>query len=314
MTWVLVSLGGLLLILLAVILIASRWAYRMAFSVPKVPDEELYRLPDAKPYRPYLAEASRMTDAARSLPCESVWTTADDGVRLHGSFYEVAAGAPVQILFHGYRGIGTRDFSGGLPFALENGYNVLLIDQRAHGQSGGRCLTLGVKERYDCLTWIRYVIERFGADTRVVLYGMSMGAATVLMAAGLPLPENVKGIVADCGYTAPADILKLVMSRMNYPVRLFYPLVRLGARLYGGFDPNAASAADAMTRCAVPVCLIHGEKDDFVPCDMSRENFRLCAADNKRLLTVPNAWHGISYLVDRERYTKVVKEFLASIL
>ena len=313
MLWLWIVLG-VAAFCLVVLLVGSYVAYRVAFSVPKMSDEVRYSLPDNKTYHPFLSESARMTKQARSLPFESVFTTADDGVRLHAQYYETAPGAPLQILFHGYQGAGERDFCRGLPFALECGHNALLVDQRAHGQSGGRCLTLGVKERYDALAWIRYAVERFGADTKIVLVGISMGAATVLMAAGLELPDNVKGIVADCGYTSTADILRHVIRRMGLPVWLFFPLVRIGGRLYGGFDVNAASAADAMTRCAVPVCLLHGEGDDFVPCDMSRENYRRCSAENKRLFTVPRAGHGLSYMVDPERYTAEVNAFLASIL
>ena len=313
MLWLWILLGVLALLLIAG-LIGSFVAYRIAFSVPAVPDEVRFAMPDNNIYRPFRDEIARMTGHTRSLPYESVWITADDGVRLHGQYYETEPGAPLQIMFHGYRGAGERDFSRGLPFALECNHNVLLVDQRAHGQSGGRCLTLGVKERLDCLAWVRYAIERFGPDTKIVLIGISMGAATVLMAAGLPLPGNVKGIVADCGYTAPADILRHVMGQMGLPVWLFFPLVRIGGRLFGGFDVCAASAADAMPRCTVPVCFIHGETDDFVPCDMSRENYRLCAAKQKRLCTVPHAHHGLSYLVDPDRYTAEVTDFLDTVL
>ena len=305
MVWLWMLLGVMAFVLAAV-LIGSFVAYKIAFSVPKVSDEERYS--------PFLEQSARMTAHARSLPFESVFTKADDGVRLHAQYYETAPGAPLQILFHGYRGAGERDFSRGLPFALECGHNALLVDQRAHGQSGGRCLSLGVKERYDALAWIRYALERFGPDTKIVLVGISMGAATVLMAAGLDLPENVKGIVADCGYTAPADILRHVIGRMGLPVWLFFPLVRIGGMIFGGFDVNAASAADAMTRCRVPVCLLHGEGDNFVPCDMSCENHRRCAAEQKRLVTVPRAGHGLSYMVEPERYTAEVTSFLKSIL
>ena len=313
MLWLWILLGAVALLLI-VILIGAFVGYRIAFSVPRMSDEERYRLPDNKVYRPFLAESARMTRQARSLPYESVWTKARDGVRLHGKYYEAAPGAPLQILFHGYRGAGERDFGRGLPFAMECGHNVLLVDQRAHGQSGGRCLTLGAKERYDALTWIRYAVDRFGPDTKIVLVGISMGAATVLMAAGLGLPDNVKGIVADCGYTSVADILRHVIGEMGLPVKLFFPLLRIGGWLYGGFDVNAASAADAMTRCTVPVCFLHGEADNFVPCRMSRENHRLCAAGQKRLVTVPRAGHGLSYMVDPERYTAEVTAFLDSIL
>ena len=313
MLWLWISLCVLLFLLSTAVTI-SYFAYKYTFKVPVVPDEQRYSLPDNKTYHPYLADIARMTEHARSLPFETVWTTAKDGVRLHGQYYETKPGAPVQILFHGYHGAGERDFSRGLPYALECGHNALLVDQRAHGQSGGRCLTFGVRERYDVLAWIRYILDRCGADTPIVLVGISMGAATVLMAAGLNLPDNVKGIVADCGYTAPADILKHVIGRMGLPVGPSYFLVRLGGWLFGGFDVGSASATDAMPHCTVPVCFIHGAGDDFVPCDMSRENYRLCAAEGKRLLTVPGAGHGLSFLTDRDRYTKEVSDFLSSVL
>lgn len=123
------------------------------------------------------------------------------------------------------------------------GCNVLLVDERAHGKSGGRCLTLGIRERYDCRRWVDYVIGRAGPDAKIVLYGMSMGAAAVLMAAGPELPKNVAGIVADCGYSAPPAILKSVIRSAHLPVFPVYALLRLGCRLFGGFDPEEASAA-----------------------------------------------------------------------
>lgn len=293
---------------------ASYVCYRLAFKVPKSRMEEFLRLPDTEQYTPYRERAAQMFQRARAIPYEEVWIQAYDGVRLFGKYYAVAPGAPVQIMLHGYRSAAERDFCGGLPLALSEGYNVLLVDQRAHGKSGGRCLTFGVKERFDCVSWIDYVLARFGADTRIVLYGMSMGAATVLMAAGLHLPPNVRAVVADCGYTSPADILKRVLRDRRYPVWLLYPLLRLGGRLFGGFDVEAASAREAMSRCTVPVCLFHGEDDRFVPCDMSRENDRACISGNKRLLTFPGAGHGMSYFVDEERYLNELRSFLRSCL
>ena len=126
-----------------------------------------------------------------------------------------------------------------------------------------------------------------------------MGAATVLMASEFDLPASVRGIIADCGYTSPRDILKKVIRQCHLPVAPIYFLVRLGARAFGRFDPEAASAARALEKCRVPVLFIHGEADNFVPCDMSRENYVHCAAP-KALITVPGADHGFSYLVDRE--------------
>ena len=289
---------------------AAYVCYWLAYKVPKRKAAKVFSLPRTEQYAPYREKIAQMIESARAIPYEEVWIEALDGVKLFGKYYKGAPDAPVQILFHGYRSAAERDFCGGLPFARSEGYNVLLVDQRAHGKSGGRCLTFGVKERFDCVSWIDYALARFGADTKIVLYGMSMGAATVLMAAGLSLPGNVQAIVADCGYTAPADILKKVMRDVRCPVWLFYPLLRLGGRLFGGFDVEAASAREAMSRCTIPVCLFHGEDDWFVPCEMSRENYSACIAENKRLLTFPGAGHGMSYLLDEERYLNELRAFL----
>lgn len=309
MVWIKMLIG-----LLIGVSVASYVCYLLTFKVPKRKTAEFLRLPDTEQYAPYREKTAQMFQSAQTIPYEEVWIQAFDGVRLFGKYYATSHGAPVQIMFHGYRSAAERDFCGGLPFALSEGYNVLLVDQRAHGKSGGKCLTFGFKERFDCASWIDYVLARFGLDTRIVLYGMSMGAATVLMAAGLSLPQNVRAIVADCGYTSPADILKRVLRDRRYPVWLIYPLIRLGGRLFAGIDTEAASAREAMSHCTIPVCLFHGEDDRFVPCDMSRENYRACIAENKRLLTFPGAGHGMSYLLDEERYLNELRSFLRSCL
>ena len=196
---------------------------------------------------------------------------------------------------------------------MESGYNVLLVDQRAHGRSEGKCLSFGVLERRDCLSWVNFVVSRAGEGAKIVLYGMSMGAATVLMAAGLKLPENVVGIVADCGYTAPEAIIKTVIRKYHLPVFPIYPLIRLGGRLFGGFDLEEASAARAMDECDIPVLFIHGGDDRFVPCDMGRENYAHCRSAGKELLSVPGAGHGMSYMVDKTAYLTAVSTFLNKI-
>lgn len=305
----------LILLILLFILLSTFICYRNVFSVPKQTQEDAFRLPNNDQYNRFKAESIAMIQHALSIsPYEDVWIRSYDGLKLHAKYYERFKDAPLQIMFHGYRSGAERDFCGGLPFALENGYNVLLIDQRAHGKSEGKCLSFGVNERFDCKSWIQYAVDRFGSDIKIVLYGMSMGSATVLMASSLSLPENVRGIIADCGFTSPADIIKKVMKGRGYPIWPVYPMVRLSGKLFGGFDIESASATQAMPLCTIPVFLIHGEDDRFVPCEMSRINYELCASKNKKLLTVPNAGHGISYMEDKELYLKEVRDFLASIL
>ena len=129
------------------------------------------------------------------------------------------------------------------------------------------------------------------------------------MAADLPLPESVKGIIADCPYSAPLAIIREVCWSMPKAMRILYPFARLSARLFGHFDLCGASAVDSVTRARLPILLIHGEADHFVPCYMSREIAAACASP-VRLETFPEAGHGLSYIVDPERYRRVVLAFL----
>ena len=304
----------IILLISAAVAAASYFCYRLAFSVPKQSREALFEMPDTEQYAPYSAEARQMISDALEIPYKEAVVTSYDGLRLFGKCYIASADAPWLIMLHGYRSGAERDFCGGLKFGIDSGFNVLLVDQRAHGKSEGKCLTFGIKERYDCLTWINYVISQAGDSCKIALYGMSMGAATVLMAAGSGLPKNVACIVADCGYTSPKAIIKKVIREMHYPVFPTYALVRLGGMLFGGFDIEEYSAVRAMEKCDIPVLFIHGDDDRFVPCDMGRENHRHCRAEGKKLLIVPNAGHGMSYMSDKRAYLGTVSEFLKSAL
>ena len=211
-------------------------------------------------------------------------------------------------MFHGYQGSAERDMAGGVQrcFALKR--SAMLIDQRCSGKSGGKSITFGIREYRDCLAWTEFAAEHFGPERKLILTGISMGASTVLMAADQPLPESVVGILADCGFTSAPAIIKDVMRKIHLPAALFYPFIRLGGRIFGGFDIEAHSALEAVKRSNVPVIFFHGESDDFVPCEMSRENFEACAS-RKALVTVPGAGHGLSYPVEPKRYLQELGEF-----
>ena len=136
-----------------------------------------------------------------------------------------------------------------------------------------------------------------------------MGAATVLMTAGLPeLPDNVRGVIADSPYSCPREILRIVCRNMHLPPALICPFVFLGARLIGGFDMAAGSPKEAVKQAKVPILIIHGEDDRMVPCAMSREIAANCASPI-RLETFPGAGHGLSYILDKERYVRASNEF-----
>ena len=283
--------------------------YRYVFGVnPKrlAGDDEV---PESDKYAEYTKYVHERIEEIRKVPFQEIRMKARDGVTLYGRYYHRADGAPLVLMFHGYRSSCLRDGMGAFRFTEECGYNILMVDQRAHRNSGGKTITFGVKERWDCLDWIQYMRKLLGEDTKMILIGLSMGASTVLMTTDLDLPDNVKGIIADCGYSSPKDILKSVIKKMKLPVGPTYFLVRLSARIYGGFDPASVSTCDALAVSKVPVLLIHGEEDDFVPCEMSRRNYEACASE-KELFIVPGANHGMSYVTDMPRYVETFKGFL----
>ena len=135
-----------------------------------------------------------------------------------------------------------------------------------------------------------------------------MGAATVMMTADKDLPPNVLGILADCGYSSPKAIICKVIRDMKLPPKLAYPFVKLGARIFGHFDLEEDSPEEALRNAKVPVIFYHGEADDFVPCDMSRSNYDICAS-RKALITIPGAGHGLSYALDPQRYLQTLTDF-----
>ncbi len=288
--------------------------YRTAFAADTKNIIDITKMPSGSQYNEYCQQIVEHINEVISLSYEEVVIDSYDGVKLYAKYYHQKDSAPLAILFHGYRSASAeRDFCGGMKLCRDKGFNVLLVDQRAQGRSGGRAITFGIKERYDCLSWAQYASKRFGEDVPILLVGISMGAATVTMASSLPLPENVIGIAADSAYSSPSEIIKEVIKQRRLPQHITYFLARLGARIYGSFDLDEYSSAEALKSCHIPVLFIHGEADDFVPCNMSMENYNACSSE-KMLLTVPDAVHGMSYFLDMEKYSEAFDMFIEKCL
>ena len=187
-----------------------------------------------------------------------------------------------------------------------------MVDQRAHGESDGNVITFGIQEKYDCLDWVNYAVERFGPEVKIMLSGVSMGASTVLMASELDLPPQVVGISADCGYSSPEAIIRKVCRDMGISDKLGYPFVCLGARVFGGFSMKDGGAVEAVKHAKVPILIIHGEEDDFVPFSMAREIYDACASE-KYYLAIKGAGHGLSFFCDFDTYAEEERVFQARI-
>lgn len=302
----------LLILLLLLVLGGSYYAYRIAFYNPPSDPDEAPNM-DGSIYEPYREEITRLYRQIRDRDCEQVTIYSEDGLKLFGRYYHVRDGAPLDIGFHGYRSRPFTDFAGGSEMSFEMGHNLLLVDQRAHGRSEGRTISFGIRERWDVLSWVDYTLERFGGDTQILLYGVSMGAATVLMASGLELPANIKGIIADCPYTVPMDIILHVGKSYPLPQFLIKPFVILGAKIYGGFDIRETDAVRAVAGSKIPTLIIHGDGDSFVPETMSNLAYLANPANIQRI-TFPGAGHALSYLSDTPRYKKIVQEFVERVL
>lgn len=298
--------------ILALILLISYYTYSVAFYSPVNRRNSIDDPLQGPQYEAVSEHIHRISHIMERIPCENVTITSYDGCRLHGRYYHIRDGAPLEILFHGYRSCAFRDCSGGHALSRKMGFNALVIDQRAHGASEGKTISFGIREHMDCLCWIRYANGRFGTDTPIILSGLSMGAATVLMAAGLELPDNVSCIMADSPYSAPSAIIEKVCEDLHYPVSICRPFIHLGARIFGGFKLNGYTAKEAVSNAKVPILLIHGEDDRLVPYSMSIE-LAACSASRVVLCTFPGAGHGLSYLCDPVRYEQVVYDFLLTI-
>lgn len=306
----LITVGVLIILGLSVSLVCF---FTVFYSKGK-PSSEEYPLPKGKIYEEFYPQMIEWMKEFRSLPHEDIVITSHDGLKLHGKYFEYEKGTPIEILFHGYRGSALRDLCGSIYRCHKLKRNALVVDQRGAGESEGHVITFGVKESRDCLLWVNYAIENIDKNAKIIITGISMGATTVLLAAGNDLPQNVVGALADCGYSSAKAIIKKVMGDMRLPTWLFYPFVRLGAILYGGFDPNAASATEAMKRCRIPVMFIHGDADDFVPSYMSEENYAACASQKKKIVITKGAGHGLCFPKNQEEYFRENSAFFTPIL
>ncbi len=243
---------------------------------------------------------------------ERITMTSHDGLKLVAYFLPAEVESnKILILMHGYRNKGmVWDFANLVKFYHEMGYHLLVPYQRAHGESEGKYICFGVKERYDLVQWTEYIAGRFGEKCHIFLSGISMGCTTVLMAAGLKLPEQVKGLIADCGFTSPWDIFAHVLVKdCHLPKFPFLYVADYICRAKAGFHFQECSAVDSMKWNRIPVLFIHGGKDDFVPAKMSRINYDACGAE-KEIFIVDRAAHGTCNLVEPEAYRQKVTSFM----
>lgn len=288
---------------------ALYYLYYAIFCYPLKKRSDVHDIPESRLYKIHRNNMLEVVNEMENTPFEEVSICSTDGYRLYGKLYHIKENAPLMLFFHGYHGTYAWDGYGVFQICRNNGINILMVDERTHGKSEGKATTFGIRERYDCKLWTEYAVSRFGEKTDLILAGVSMGAATVMMASELGLPENVRAIVADCGFSEPAAIIKETIRKMKLPVKPLYLLVSLGAHVFGGFDLKEATALSAVKKLQIPILFIHGKEDTVVPLSMCEELYESCAGKKEKLI-VEEADHANSAVVDFEAYERAVMDFL----
>lgn len=256
-----------------------------------------------------LDEAARAKARLEARECRLVSLSAADGTRLVGHWLPCEHPQRVILAMHGWRSSWSSDFGIVSDFWLRQGCSVLYAEQRGQGSSGGPYMGFGLTEHCDCPDWVNWINRETGGSLPVYLAGVSMGATTVLMASSLKLPDNVRGILADCGFTSVHAIWKHVLEQnLHLSYRIHGSLADRLCRKKIHMGTKDFSTVDALRSCSVPVLFVHGTDDRFVPVEMTYENYQACSAP-KRLFIVPGAGHGMSYFTDRSKYELETKSF-----
>ena len=317
---------GVLLLLSAALYFVIRYFYR--FAMVRRPDSHTdwwTADPDTLPgpekqygpphLREHIYSRKRWLIAEYARCGRQYSITSEDGLRLIAHYIPSAVQMRgVFLMVHGYRSCGFNDFCGAVYNMTRDGFGCLVLDQRAHGMSEGDTICFGVKERWDVRDWAR-LLEREFPGMPVILDGVSMGAATVMAAAAAELPPNVRGIVADCGYTSMREIFnKVIRQWFHLPPFPLVPLADAYCRIKNGFGFDEVNSAVCLAEARVPVLLAHGRADDFVPHSMAVQIYE--AVKDKidiEFVSVEGAEHGLSYLIDYDAYYAALCRLYAKI-
>jgi len=300
-----------LAVLVAMIIIglgfAGNYFYDVAVAInPKDFIEATNVDGDYDPEDPWLEEKKWYDEVER----EEVSIESADGLNLSGVYIESeSTSKKVAILAHGYAG-NLEQMAPYVKLYHDMGFNVLVPDARGHGTSEGDYIGFGWHERKDYLQWIQLMIDKVGTDAELALFGISMGGVTVMNVSGEELPDNVKVIVEDCGYSSLNGELTYQLKDMyDLPEFPLIPVTSLVTKVRSGYWFGEADTVEQIKKNKVPMLFIHGAEDKFVPTDMVYDVYEANSSP-KELYIAPNADHADSYEENKEEYEQKVQEFV----
>lgn len=262
-------------------------------------------------YDSWIADVNKTEIALCAREYEMQTVTTDDGLKLVARYFTAEKPSDNTVIFiHGYRASsnGYKDFAELYSYYEKNNFNILLLSLRGHGDSEGKYVGFGILDRNDILKWI-YALRAKNPNVNIYLHGLSMGGTAVMMCSSLNLPENVKGIVEDSGFTRPWDIFSEQCKRfMRIPTFPLLNIAEMWTKALAKYDFKSVSAADSVKQSKVPILFIHGGDDKFVPSYMSKVCYDACTAP-KELLIIEGAGHVMSYFTDPVRYEAALNKF-----
>lgn len=303
-TWVLIILGALFLL----VLLISYGLYRYALVRPR---QRKKPKPPTKKWAPLMPRILSGEAYLDSIPGKALHLRAEDGTLLYADYYPAAnpSSKKALIAIHGHKSNGKTNFGVFAKFFRDMGYSLLIPDNRAHGKSEGKLIGFGWLDRLDCLAWMKYLRRQLGPDCKILLHGVSMGAATALMTAG-EQPENLVGVIADCGFTSAKEQFAHVLHQYyRLPAFPFLSIASAICNLRAGYTFSECSAKAQLKKAQVPILFIHGGKDRFVPTWMSQKMYEDYAGE-KELFIAPTADHATSYFFHTREYEQAVRDFL----
>lgn len=308
MWWLYVILGFILLLVVVYFAIVIH-LYKKTFTNTKV-ERQGIAINENSPYYAFKEHIVKYKQMFLDFKKEEVSVISNDNLTLKGYFVENKIKDKVVIIFHGFKSKASGDFALSYDY-YQLGYSLLIVDQRAHGTSEGKYIGMGILERYDALKWIDFVLDKYGENTSILLSGTSMGAATVMMASELIKTPQVKGIVADCGFSSCFEEIRHCLKKVPYfPVM---PTINLCSKIFAKYDMKKVTAEKSLANSNIPILLVHGEKDDFVPSYNSKRCYEASKSEIKECLLIKDAFHAASYVLATDEYDKKVKSFLEKI-
>jgi fermentation-respiration switch protein FrsA (DUF1100 family) len=308
MWWLYVILGFILLLVVVYFAIVIH-LYKKTFTNTKVERQGIV-INENSPYYAFKDHIVKYKQMFLDFNKEEVSVVSNDNLTLRGYFVENKIKDKVVIIFHGFKSKASGDFSLSYDY-YKLGYSLLIVDQRAHGTSEGKYIGMGILERYDVLKWIDFVLDKCGENTSILLSGTSMGASTVMMASELIKKSQVKGIVADCGFSSCFEEIRHCLKKVPYfPVM---PTINLCSKIFAKYDMKKITAEKSLANSKIPLLVIHGENDDFVPSYHSKRCYGASISEIKDCLFIEGAYHASSFVLATELYDQKVRSFLEKI-